>query len=416
MSMPSWCWVAASLAGAALGGAGCEGGPEVDLLVPCLSNSGSISTCGVDAEAGRQDSAGGEGGRVDAGGAGGSGGYAEPVRDGGRDVELVLDGSRDAEPAHDGGRDAELVRDGGGAPEPARDGGSQEDAGGGDDGHREDGSADSTPSEVDGSGLGHRCIPGEVAAPCNGCPEGTVVPLGFVCAPAGTFTQGQDGYPDAVPRDVTLSQPFFIQTTEVTQEEWHAFVGEAPFQFHWCGQSCPVEYVSWTDAAAFANARSVAEGFVPCYDANGALVGGPSPYNCRGYRLPTEAEWEYAYRAGTQTVFFWGDAEVDAAEYAWHLGSGAGVLQRPAGTRLPNAWGLHDMAGNLAEWVHDYYAEYESGMVVDPWGAQVADKRVIRGGSWGSPVEHIRAAFRGRNWPEDRYVFVGFRLVRSGVP
>ena len=281
------------------------------------------------------------------------------------------------------------------------------------------------PCEAGFECMGGRCVPDDspdelcladdLSPPCNGCPAGTEIPTGFVCAPAGTFTQGEAGV--AGPREVTLTRPFFIEIHEVTQGAWRALMGDNPARFAACGDACPVEQVSWEDAVAFANARSAAEGLAPCYSADGALVGGASPYDCEGYRLPTEAEWEYAYRAGTQTAFYWGDDEASAGDFAWYDDNGGGTTH-PVGTKLPNGWGLHDMAGNVFEWVYDDYAaiSYPAGAVTDPWGPQAAEGRVVRGGSWNNPIVNLRAAVRLGFQPGAPNGNLGFRLARSGIP
>ena len=282
------------------------------------------------------------------------------------------------------------------------------------------------PCEAGFECMGGRCVPDDspdelcladdLSPPCNGCPAGTEIPTGFVCAPAGTFTQGESGVEE--PRQVTLTRPFFIQINEVTQGEWRALMGDNPARFAACGDACPVESMSWEEAVAYANARSAAEGLAPCYGAQGALLGGATPYDCKGYRLPTEAEWEYAYRAGTQTAFYWGDDEASAGDFAWFRDNG-GETTHPVGTKLPNGWGLHDMAGNVYEWVHDVLEDDSAESVTDPWGPQPAENvvtsRVFRGGSWFNAADLLRAAYRNWYAPGDRLSYLGFRLAKSGI-
>ena len=233
----------------------------------------------------------------------------------------------------------------------------------------------------------------------------------FVYIAPGAFIMGspidEEGRdPDEPQHHVTLTRGFYLQTTEVTQADWYRVMGNNPSAFSSCGSSCPVESVSWLHAVGYANALSRAEGFTECYDSSGNVLGGGNIYDCSGYRLPTEAEWEYAARAGT-TASRYGALE----RVAWYEGdtwSGPHAV----GMLEPNAWGLYDMLGNVWEWTHDWYGPY-GGAAIDPVGAASGSNRVLRGGGWCFDARGVRAAMRCEVAPGDYYNDLGFRLARS---
>jgi formylglycine-generating enzyme required for sulfatase activity len=248
---------------------------------------------------------------------------------------------------------------------------------------------------------------------------------GFVRNAAGTFTMGSllselGGNTNETRHEVTLTRDFWLQTTEVTQGDYQALMGSNPSGFTACGASCPVEQVSWYDAIAYANARSRAEGLPECYDGEGNVIGGNTVYECCGYRLPTEAEWEYAARAGTSTATYRGDltgnpfscdAQPNLDPIAWFCGN-SGDGTRAVGTRSANAWGLYDTLGNVREWTSDWYDGYP-GAVTDPVGPSAGSGRVVRGGSWLDNALDARAAARRNLDPGYRFRNVGFRLART---
>jgi formylglycine-generating enzyme required for sulfatase activity len=213
---------------------------------------------------------------------------------------------------------------------------------------------------------------------------------------------------------VTITRAFALKTTEVTQAEWRAVMGYNPSGFRNCGDTCPVERVSWFDAVDYVNRLSNAAGLASCYDANRAFAG----LGCLGYRLPTEAEWEYAARAGAMTAFHTGDItqqgcdDPNADAAGWYCGNSRDTTH-PVGEKQPNAWGLHDMHGNVFEWVHDWYAAYPAGAAVDPLGPAAGGDRVSRGGRWSSSARNARAAFRYSRDPRDRLSDIGIRPARS---
>jgi formylglycine-generating enzyme required for sulfatase activity len=249
---------------------------------------------------------------------------------------------------------------------------------------------------------------------------------GHVRLEPGVFTMGSppnepgrvDGRETA--HAVTLTLPFYFKLTEVTQAEWRAVMNTAPSSFAACGADCPVEQTSWYDAVDYCNALSAREGLAPCYDAARQFAG----RGCKGYRLPTEAEWEFAARAGTQTAFYRGPitvagegctpADPNLAPAAWYCGNAEGRTHL-VGTRAPNAWGVHDVLGNVNEWVHDVFDPGYGRAAMpatDPLGPANGAERVVRGGSWLVHANAARSAFRSRGAPETRNDRIGFRTAR----
>jgi len=220
----------------------------------------------------------------------------------------------------------------------------------------------------------------------------------FVLIPAGTFMMGggvaEDGDEDERPQhQVTFSQPFYLQTTPVTQGQWKKLMGENPAFFHECGEGCPVENVSWDDAQEFIKKLNRME-------------------QTDQYRLPTEAQWEYACRAGSTRSFCFGDEEALLGQYAWYADNSQ-KSPHPVGRLKPNAWGLYDMHGNVYEWCQDWYGEYPPGPVTDPRGPSAGKYRVLRGGSWDGEAGDGRSAYRLRLNPGYRYGHEGFRVARG---
>jgi formylglycine-generating enzyme required for sulfatase activity len=256
------------------------------------------------------------------------------------------------------------------------------------------------------------CATGWVGAQCEACATGWEgancdirAPEGFVAIRPGRFSMGspnseagRDG--DETLHSVTLTRSLWLQATEVTQAQWQAVMGPNPSIVNGCG-TCPASGVSWNDAVIYLNALSESEGLDACYEGS-RFVG----LDCSGYRLPTEAEWEYAVRAGTTEARY---GELD--RIAWH-GGNAGYSTHPVAQKDANAWGLHDMLGNVWEWVHDRYGDF-GGDTTDPTGPSSGPFRVIRGGGWSNDASLIRAANRYGYSPSYLDQFIGFRVARS---
>lgn len=216
----------------------------------------------------------------------------------------------------------------------------------------------------------------------------------FVLIPAGSFEMGSEtGEDDEQPvRTVAMREAFYVGRFEVTQAQWFAVMESDPSQFS-DDPNRPVESVSWDDAQAFIAKLNATE--------PGAT-----------YRLPTEAEWEYAARAGSTAAYTFGDDAAQLDAYAWYVDN-AGNTTHPAGEKQPNAWGVHAMHGGVWEWVQDRYGPYPSEAAAESAGPPPGIRRVLRGGSWLSSAEDCRAASRSHAHPAFRGAHVGFRLVRT---
>ena len=236
--------------------------------------------------------------------------------------------------------------------------------------------------------------------------------------PAGSFLMGAtpddtEAEKDEKPQHkVTITRPFYLGVYEVTQYEYKQVMNDNPSNFK-DSELLPVEQVSWLDAVKFCNTLSEREQRQRYYkieDKTVTVLGG------NGYRLPTEAEWEYACRApqnpGRATKYAFGDDETDLINYAW-FDKNSGMKTHPVGQKKPNHWGLYDMQGNVWEWCQDFYTDayYSLSPETDPPGPAPAPNRVFRGGSWPDEPWYCRPAIRGRSTPEDRRYFLGFRVA-----
>jgi len=262
--------------------------------------------------------------------------------------------------------------------------------------------------------------------------ESQVNPVGYdydanrmVLIPAGTFRMGNithhpNGSDSEQPvHTVIITYPFLMSRTEVTQALYEEVMGENPSYFR--GQALPVESVSWYDAVAFCNALSKKEGLDTCYTGSGNDI--VCDFAANGYRLPTEAEWEYACRAGSETDFHNGNMthpfniplDPVLARTAWYSGN-AGSTTHPVARKEANAFGLHDMHGNVWEWCWDRWDEnyYEVSPNKDPRGPSTGSHRILRGASWYDHARDCRSSYRYFDYPIRRNNhYYGFRIVRT---
>ena len=242
--------------------------------------------------------------------------------------------------------------------------------------------------------------------------------IAMVEIPAGTFTMGDS---DNGTFTCTLSA-FRMSKYDITQSQYQAITGTNPSDFSGNSDaaSCPVEQVTWYDAVEFCNKLSTQDGLTPVYTITGRTPSDGSypitsatvsaAWGNTGYRLPTEAQWEYAARAGTTSTYYWGEASDDTTvgQYAWF--SSNSNATHAVGQKLPNKFGLYDMAGNVLQWCWDWYDSYPSGSPPDPTGPSSGSNRVIRGGSWDDSSFILTSACRGSSYPSEQFDYFGFRV------
>ena len=256
---------------------------------------------------------------------------------------------------------------------------------------------------------------GDNDEPTSHIPEQVKTKTGIemVLIPKGEFTMGDNrGEDDEKPAHKVQISAFYMDKYEVTQKSYEGMMGRNPAKFK--GPDKPVERVSWFSAVKYCNMRSLREGLRPCYDLETLKCN----YDADGYRLPTEAEWEYACRAGTDTRYSFGNAPGKLGQYAWFKAN-ANKTSHPVGQKKPNPWGLYDMHGNIWEWCNDYYSEnyYQKSSGENPHGPSTGEERVLRGGSWASGAESSRCWRRYSETPGFAdvcfgYEAYGFRCVR----
>ena len=254
---------------------------------------------------------------------------------------------------------------------------------------------------------------------------------GMVLINGGTFLMGSpedemQRETDEIQHEVTLND-FYISATEVSQKEYEEIMEDNPSEFK--GDNLPVENVSWYDAIEYCNKLSEKEGLTPVYTIEGENVTWDKGAN--GYRLPTEAEWEYSARAGTTTPFNTENSISDEeANYYGHYPYGieenyfsqSNLETKPGEYRQttvevnsfnPNKWGLYNMHGNVAEWCFDYYGEYDLENTNNPTGSETGTLKVNRGGAWNDYAKHLRSAYRASTTPTQSISTIGFRIVKN---
>ena len=237
--------------------------------------------------------------------------------------------------------------------------------------------------------------------------------LEMVAIPGGWFEMGSaKGGADESPVHKVWISPFLIDRYEVVQEQFKKF--QMPDPSHFKNPRKPLDQINWTDATMYCNERSLAEGLDPCYD--------EETWDCNfaanGYRLPTEAEWEYACRAGTNSKYSFGNSLPKLKAHAWFAENSSKTTQA-VGQKQPNPWGLYDMHGNVSEWCNDFYAEdyYKQSPNRDPKGPPKGRERVLRGGAWNSSADSCRSTYRASDPSINDTCLaddaIGFRCVRS---
>ncbi len=234
--------------------------------------------------------------------------------------------------------------------------------------------------------------------------------IDMIFVQGGTFQMGSNsGSSDEKPVHSVTVGDFYIGKTEVTQAQYQAVMGTNPSHFK--GNNLPVERVTWFNAVEFCNKLSEMEGLQKAYTISGSSV--TCNWNANGYRLPTEAEWEYAARGGSQSRGFEYSGSSNISDVAWYS-SNSGSKTNPVGTKQPNELGIYDMSGNVWEWCSDWYDSnyYKNSPSSNPTGPSSGSNRVIRGGSWRLIAEYCRVAGRYRNDPEYSFHGLGFRVVR----
>ncbi|MHC4629704.1 MAG: formylglycine-generating enzyme family protein [Planctomycetota bacterium] len=240
--------------------------------------------------------------------------------------------------------------------------------------------------------------------------------LEMMLIPGGEFMMGDNrGEDDEKPAHKVKISGFYMDKYEVTQAAYERMMGRNPAKFK--GPDKPVERVSWFGAIQYCNMRSLREGLTPCYNLDTLECN----YEADGYRLPTEAEWEYACRSGTTTKYSFGNVQDKLDQHAWFK-ENANKTSHPVGQKRPDQWDFYDMHGNVWEWCNDYYSEdyYQKSPVENPIGPAEGDERVLRGGSWASGAQSVRSSSRYSETPGFAdvcfgYEAYGFRCVRRAI-
>jgi sulfatase modifying factor 1 len=234
-------------------------------------------------------------------------------------------------------------------------------------------------------------------------------PPGFVLVEAGSFRMGSnDGDKERPVHSVTISRSLFISQYEATQKQWREVMGKNPSSF--TGDNLPVQNINWYEVVEYCNRLSRNEGLTPCYSGSGDNI--ECDFLANGYRLPTEAEWEYAARGGKKSRGYIYAGSNSAKQVSWYNDNSKNQIQ-PVGQKLPNELGLYDMSGNVSEWCWDWYGNYSPSAQTDPCGPLGGSNRVNRGGAWYRSALTLRSASRDE-WPMALGTgYLGFRPVRK---
>jgi formylglycine-generating enzyme required for sulfatase activity len=263
-------------------------------------------------------------------------------------------------------------------------------------------------AELAGAAEGQATRPGQAGG------QGTVrsggqAPAGMVWVEGGTFLMGSSNGEDREkPAHSVTVQGFYMGEYVVTQREWQEIMGSNPSK--WKGDALPVEQVSWFDAVEYCNRRSQREGLAPAYRGSGENI--TCDFSATGYRLPTEAEWEYAAKGGNKDPMVYEYSGSNSpGGVAWYTDNSGGSTHQ-VGTKQANSLGLYDMSGTVWDWCWDRYGNYSGSAQTDPRGSSTGANRVMRGGSWLNGARFVRSAYRYDSGPSSRYYDIGFRLVR----
>ena len=253
-------------------------------------------------------------------------------------------------------------------------------------------------------------VPSDVPAPAatggEPAPE-THFGITMLPVPVGSFSMGsENGGRDERPVHTVSLDGFYMSETEITQGQYRTVTGRNPASFD-DDDSLPVEDLNWEDAARFCNTLSVMAGFEECYNERTWVC----DFTKNGFRLPTEAEWEYACRAGSATAFFCGDTPGDLLDAGW-CSENSDSRTHPVAEKEPNGWGLYDMHGNVREWVQGWYGRYEESGARNPSGPASGTYRVYRGGGFSDSADDCRSARRVFARAGERDRSIGFRIVR----
>ena len=252
--------------------------------------------------------------------------------------------------------------------------------------------------------------------------------ISMVSVPGGSFLMGSGDYRDleAVPVHTVTLNGFRMAACELTQAQYRAVTGFNPsyFVLQDDAANCPAETITWFEAVEFCNQLSELEGLAPVYTIINRIPAAGYPitgadvtadWNANGYRLPTEAEWEYAAKGGNGIgpyfIYSGSDNPDEVARY--NYGPGSSQVTGPVGQKAPNSLGLYDMSGNVWEWCWDWYGEYSGSRAVNPKGPSSGPGKALRGGSWSLSEEVIRVAYRNFYIESITYCYIGFRVVRN---